>query len=203
MARRHGRSVKEKGSKFERELSTRLSLWWSNGKNDDLFWKTSASGARATNRRRRNDQRTANQYGDITSTDSDSQPFIDLWTIEAKRGYNDCTVHDLIDRPTTKAVSGLEEMLLQAIEDCEASGSYSWMLIHQRDRRVPLIYMPLYAFNQIRRGGRVVDKEGIIDVQIRRTTDDEYPHLVSLVIMTLDSFFTLNPKIFRKMADTC
>src|SRR5262245_2386383 len=42
-----------KGSKFERDLCRQLSLWWSDGKRDDVFWRASQSGGRAKFRGRR------------------------------------------------------------------------------------------------------------------------------------------------------
>lgn len=77
----------KKGSEFEREISKRLSLWWSDGKRDDIFWRTSGSGARATTRRKKS-QKTAYEYGDITFTDPDGKPFIDYFLVELKRGYS-------------------------------------------------------------------------------------------------------------------
>jgi hypothetical protein len=31
----------KKGGKFERDMSRKLSLWWSYGNNDDLIWRSS------------------------------------------------------------------------------------------------------------------------------------------------------------------
>jgi len=39
-----------KGGEFERDISRFLSRWWTYGERDDVFWRTSASGARATTR---------------------------------------------------------------------------------------------------------------------------------------------------------
>ncbi len=57
-----------KGSNFEREICKLLSLWWTNDKRDDIFWRTSGSGARATTRSKTK-QKTFGQYGDVQATD--------------------------------------------------------------------------------------------------------------------------------------
>jgi len=39
---------KDKGSQFERDFARELSLVWSGGKNREVFWRTSSSGAKGT-----------------------------------------------------------------------------------------------------------------------------------------------------------
>ena len=39
---------KEKGSSNERKLSRQLSLWFTNGESDDIFWRSTNSGGTAT-----------------------------------------------------------------------------------------------------------------------------------------------------------
>ena len=36
-----------KGSEFEREMCKCLSLWWTDSKRDDVFWRSAQSGGRA------------------------------------------------------------------------------------------------------------------------------------------------------------
>jgi hypothetical protein len=75
-----------KGSGFERDISKQLSLWWSGGERDDLMWRTSQSGGRATQRAKQA-VRTKYGYGDLTFTDPIAKPLFDLLVISAKRGY--------------------------------------------------------------------------------------------------------------------
>ena len=75
-----------KGEDFERQISKQLSLWWTGGERDDVFWRTSQSGGRAT-QRAKSDLKTAYSYGDITFIDPIGKPFCDLLVLEAKRGY--------------------------------------------------------------------------------------------------------------------
>jgi len=76
----------KKGKAFERKVSKELSLWWTDGGRDDVFWLTSQSGGRATTRRRK-DVQTKNQGGDIGLIDPIGQPFIDNFFLELKDGY--------------------------------------------------------------------------------------------------------------------
>ncbi|MBM3120244.1 MAG: hypothetical protein FJ006_12010, partial [Chloroflexi bacterium] len=60
--------MSSKGASFERDISRQLSLWWTHGERDDVFWRSSMSGGRATVRAKKG-QKTAYQNGDITATD--------------------------------------------------------------------------------------------------------------------------------------
>lgn len=75
-----------KGGDFERDVSKFLSLWWTHNEREDIFWRTSASGARATTRAA-GFKKTKYEHGDITFTDPIAKPMLDLMIIEAKRGY--------------------------------------------------------------------------------------------------------------------
>lgn len=75
----------EKGSNYERDLARKLSLWWSDGQNENIFWRCSSSGARFTTSK----QIITNSAGDLGYLDSCGKPFIDLIVHEAKCGYTD------------------------------------------------------------------------------------------------------------------
>ena len=57
---------KQKGSGFERTICHELSMWISHGKHDDLFWRSSMSGGRATVMFKKGGQNRT-QNGDITA----------------------------------------------------------------------------------------------------------------------------------------
>lgn len=146
---------KGKGGAFERDLCRDLSLWWSRGKRDDIFWRTSGSGGRA---KRRSGRSTFGQHGDIQATDPIGQPLIDLVTIEAKKGYNRSTPHDAIDcLPRHSAKHGRsvhhlqewERFVEQAKEDSGNAGTPHWILIHKRDRRATIVFLQWRFFRRI------------------------------------------------------
>lgn len=137
------RNTKAKGNTFEREICTKLSLWWTNGKNDDVFWRSTSSGARATTRSKRGKSTTGN-HGDIQAVDPIGKPFIDVFTLEIKRGYPGAHVGELLDSQNGKvnATNEFYGFLQQAAESAKNAKSLYWLLIHKRDRRETMIYFP-------------------------------------------------------------
>jgi hypothetical protein len=126
-----------KGSAFERDISKTLSLWWTNGKRDDVFWRTTSSGARATQRKRTKGLATFGQNGDIQAIDPIGQPLIDLISIEIKRGYSRDTLQEILDKRLAKPCI-YEEWFKQASDN----QTLFWMLIVKRDMRKPIFFMP-------------------------------------------------------------
>lgn len=175
-----------KGSDYEREVCKRLSLWWTDDKRDDVFWRSSGSGARAKVRGRAGAQ-TAGQHGDVAATDPIGAPLIDALTIEIKRGYSEYTFQDVIDRLEKGGIQEWERWFGQAIESHDQSGSVSWMLITRRDRRSPLVWFPHYLFTEFRRLGAFSGRpsapfmRAVVGVRTVRQTID-------LVAMPLDTF---------------
>ena len=140
---------KIKGGNYERHLSKILSLWWTNGERDDVLWLTSNSGGRATFRNNRG-KKTTTHCGDICAIDPIAEPLIRFAVIEAKKGYNKSTLHDLLDKPRNAKLQIYEEWFEQAERARVSKGSRYWMLIHCRDRREDLIFFPaLLAANLI------------------------------------------------------
>lgn len=81
--------ISKKGGAFEKEIAKQLSLWWTQTfkkPRDDIFYKSTGSGNRATIRMKKN-IKTANSYGDITILDPIGLPVLRLFLIECKRGY--------------------------------------------------------------------------------------------------------------------
>lgn len=142
---------KMKGSDFEREVCKRFSLWWTGNRRDDIFWRSQASGARATQRA---GKRTAGQYGDITASDPSGNPLIDLITIEIKRGYSAMTIQDILDRgPAQTAQQEWEKFICQAVGSHNMAGSFAWMILARRDRRTAWVYFPAYLRIALREAG--------------------------------------------------
>lgn len=131
----------KKGGQYEREICGELSRWWSGGTRDDLFWRSAASGGRATVRGRRGLQ-TAGHYGDIAATDPRGEPLTRRLCIELKRGYSEHTIHDLIDRPAGAAVQVWEGFFAQADTAATAAGAFAWLVVNKRDRRLATVWYP-------------------------------------------------------------
>lgn len=131
-----------KGGQYERDLCRLLSLWWTDGRRDDCFWRTSQSGGRATTRSKKG-KTTRGQCGDIAATDPVGFPLTETFTIESKRGYNKCDPMHLLDKAPRMAQQGFEAFLEQATAASEREGTPYWMIIHKKDHRLPLVYFPV------------------------------------------------------------
>lgn len=130
-----------KGSGFEREFSKQLSLWWTHGERDDVFWRSQNSGGRATIRKSAG-RSTFMQAGDIAAIDPDGLPLLKAITFELKRGYSNTTVAEVFDKRTTQKDTHWEKFIIQAINSHRLNKSYAWMLVTKRDRRYPLVWYP-------------------------------------------------------------
>lgn len=157
-----------KGGGYERELSEKFSLWWSGGKNNELFWRSAGSGGRATVRGKKGMAVTVGA-GDIIPVQQDSMPFGRVFCIEAKRGYSAITPLALIDtlplparppRPTKppkpgqkprkpkpkKPTPSMEVWLAQATAAAKSQGIPFFLIVHRRDKRKPVVYFPKLPF---------------------------------------------------------
>lgn len=145
--------AKGKGSSFEREICVLLDKWWTGRDDQSIFWRSSQSGGRATVRSRQN-KRTHGSHGDITAVHPCGEPLIDLVTIELKRGYAKARIHDLLDRTDhsrdTHKPKEFEQFIQQAEQSHLDAGSYSWMLIHKRDKQEVMCYFPEHLYEEIR-----------------------------------------------------
>ena len=126
-----------KGGSFERLICRQLSLWWTNGERDDVFWRNRVKVTSKTPNAER-------QLGDISALHTIGLSFIETINVEMKCGYGkkkgkaapSWGVLGLID-------SNQEEHLLQkfwnqCITDANLSNRIPW-LIFKRDFREPVI----------------------------------------------------------------
>ena len=73
----------QKGQAFERAMCRRLSLWLSGGTNKNLLWRSSGSGARATQLRKTGTNLSVHA-GDIAAIDPAGMAFCEVFFIECK-----------------------------------------------------------------------------------------------------------------------
>ncbi len=74
---------KAKGSNFERTVCHELSMWISRGEHDDLYWRSSMSGGRATVMFKKGGANRS-QCGDITAIHPDGNPLTEKFLISCK-----------------------------------------------------------------------------------------------------------------------
>jgi hypothetical protein len=72
-----------KGGGFERQMCRAWSLWWTGDKRDDIFWRTSGSGSRATTRAKRGKADKWN-HGDMRPDDPEGFLLCANWCFEFK-----------------------------------------------------------------------------------------------------------------------
>lgn len=136
-----------KGAEFERKICKVLSLWWSNNKRDDIFWRTSQSGGRATERKKKG-LRTAGSYGDMAAIHESGKDFEKTFLIEFKKGYNKDIGALLLVDGKQKEPALLYWWLKNEKIKAESNRRYG-LLIFQRDRRHPCIMMDENLFGQL------------------------------------------------------
>ena len=129
-----------KGSSYERDVCKQLSLWFSCGTRDDLFWRSSNSGGRATMRAKRG-KRTMQGHGDIAATDPMGAPLLELLTIELKRGYSSHSFADLLDTLPHRKPRLVAQFIAQAMRSAHEAGTPGWMLVHRRDQKAAMAFV--------------------------------------------------------------
>lgn len=154
--KKKGGSGKRKGGNFEREICKQLSLWYSKGKADDLFWRTAGSGARATIRSKKG-KCTTNSAGDVCALDTKAQPFIDLCLIELKRGYSGkqkVSLGDIIDRLLNKKTLSNSPLLLKWVEKAKHEAKQNNIkhpiIIFKKDRKRACIVLMKHTWEEIK-----------------------------------------------------
>lgn len=132
-----------KGGDFERVFCRQLSLWWSGGKRDDLFWRTAGSGAMASSRVKLGHSQKQG-HGDIMAIDRAGEVLTELVTWELKRGYPEACPWAVVEgRGKNPAFLAFLDQAEQARAAAKAN---IWAIVHRRDRKNGMIYLPETAW---------------------------------------------------------
>lgn len=185
---------KAKGSSFERKLCKELSLWWTHGEREDVFWRSAGSGARATNAHRSGGS-IANAEGDIVYSDAIGKPFTDFFCIELKTGYGDWSVMDLLE--TNQKVTQFEKFWEQVSESALHSKAFP-LLIYRKDRRNTIVAFDFEAWRQIYNHKKA--SQALVDVP---HIDLHIPYRLGRVyIYKLEDFFeALKPEYLKEIVN--
>jgi len=188
-----------KGSKFERDMARAFSMWFSEGKSDELFWRVMGSGGRAT-RRSRTGKAVKNQsFGDLEATSPESKVFTDAVVVELKRGYGRWSFEDVIDNKVA-STQPWAKFCQQTLESWRDSGRRFWMVVYKRDQRhnmvalQPEFFIWLYG-------------TALKDAPARKMEMTEAPKLFlknagdySCAVMRLEDFFAaVHPEVFKEL----
>ena len=187
---------KSKGSTFERVICKKLSLWWTNGKRVDIFWRSAGSGAMATTAHRSGSSR-ANMEGDISYSDAIGKPLIDMFCIELKSGYGDWNVTDLIESNQKETV--FEKFWNQASESALHSNALP-MLIYHKDRKNTMVAINLEAKTMLKK--QVIARHSLFDIpyfniRVSNKIGDIY------IYRFLDFFEAIKPEDIKGVLHAC
>lgn len=175
-----------KGGQFERDFSTQLSLWWTKGQNDSVFWRTSNSGGRATVRQQKG-KFTYGQFGDITSIDPIGEPLVRYMIFELKRGYPKADITRLIDKPKKAKEEIYEEWIRKSMKNAKQSNCPSWCIVHKKDRREATITLPSDIAGRLLNNYKFNFIEVILDG-------------INVIYFKLDDFFkNVNPNTIKEI----
>ncbi len=132
-----------KGGNYERELCRQLTHWWTGDPESDvIFWRTSQSGGRVTQRAKSKKNLSKSHCGDISALGPEGRELFNLLVIEAKRGYPKASIHALLDRTPESAQQIYEEWIEQARTSARQAGVPYWLIVHKRNGRMATVMMP-------------------------------------------------------------
>lgn len=174
-----------KGGEFERHICKTLSLWWTEQERDDVFWRSSQSGGRATQRLKQG-KATFGSYGDIAAVDPIGIALTSVFTIECKRGSSWGSPWDLVESHPSKAVRPFEQALEQAITSHQNAGSRFWLLLCQQDRRRAMAYVDGGVKEEFQ--ARTFLACPVVQFRFLRNRKDEFPEEVRFFALPLDHF---------------
>lgn len=146
----------KKGSKFERDICKRMSLWYSHDERDDIFWRTAGSGARATVRMKEG-KMTADSAGDICAIHPSGKRFTRLCIFELKRGYSaknrsrGVSILTIVDKLIKEKEPILLEWYKKLQKELKQHKRKFGFIIFQRDRKNPCIAMDSQVFDYLNR----------------------------------------------------
>jgi hypothetical protein len=145
----------KKGSAFERRTCKDLSMWFTNGERDDVFWRTAGSGARATVRAKQG-KMTADSAGDICAIDECGKPLTRLAVFELKKGYTGkspssrISVLQFIDSLPSEKPPLIEQWMIKLRKECTTHDRPYGFIIFERDRKKAVICMRRETFEYVK-----------------------------------------------------
>jgi hypothetical protein len=154
--KRRGRG-KSIGNAFEREICYILSMWWSEGQDDDIFWRTDTSGGRATVRHRKG--KKAQDFADIKAVKRCGEPLTNQTLIECKTGYRSGI------NPLDYFEHRFTNLMKQFWEKAEAEADkgmkkWTWLIFRRKNKQIQIMmnfnflsliaqYHGLYKYNYL------------------------------------------------------
>lgn len=136
---------KAKGGAFERLICKQLSLWVSNNKRDDIFWRSAMSGGRATVQAKKG-KKNLTQQGDITAIDPSGDWLTKRFIIECKN-YKNLHITSLIYQvPKTNSII---EFIAKLTELSETNNKYYLLIAKQNNTPFTLLFTNCRKFSSV------------------------------------------------------
>lgn len=139
-----------KGEDFERQTCKDLSMWWTHNSDNSVFWRTSQSGGRRTQRQKKG-RLTPYSAGDVGLLDPIGVPFLDFFIVELKRGYTK-TIDTLsfIDWKFKTNAPVLQQWFEKGEKERQEDGRHGVLLVFKRDRHRRCVMINEKIFLQIK-----------------------------------------------------
>ena len=180
-----------KGGSYEREIAKKLSLWFTDGKRDDLICRTDSSGGRASVRTKNKKITNKYLYGDLKHSDNACLSMFDKWSIELKTGYmvGKNTRWDILDILDSKQK---EPIIIKFWEQCIRDADLSNrepILIFRRNGRTSCIMLTKEYVHELESLYGDNNQKSVVF-----TISDEEGNSKLLIVFNLDSFLEwINP----------
>lgn len=180
----------QKGASYERSLCVAFSRWFSFGQTDDLFWRTSGSGSRATRRHKKNQRLTKYQYGDMTYDREEGKPLVEYLNFEFRFRRQLEPLGVFYD---TDPNYSLLSFWAKATSEAEQSGRIP-ILVTKVNRGQSVLWMPSSLFVSLERIG---DPKMVFAVTARRVRVEKkvfytFREPITVGGVLLDTFFERN-----------
>ncbi len=187
-----------KGGAYERDVCKKLSKWWLSDPDTkrSIFWRTAGSGARATVRAKKGEE-TYGQHNDLCAQDPAGDPFIRMFSVEMKRGYDEQSILDFVDKPKkTKAGTHAYQVWMgKLIAVHKATGTPYWLFIHRRDYCKDLVFFPYAVYKRVMSMPEATPLSSEFS-QFRIPIENQY---ITVCGMRFDDFFNwLTPKMVMR-----
>lgn len=184
-----------KGSQFEKDVCKAFSLWITNNKRDDIFYKTSGSGGRATHRQKQN-KTTAFSAGDMSFNDILGRRLIEYFLVEIKRGYNNkMKVMSLIDK-TIKGEPSIVKWFKKGEVERKQNNRRATIIIFRRDYCKTVIALKEQTYIELENIVGPYTDYGISNVI---TLHLDSTQGFTIVMIPLEGFFEwISPDEFRR-----
>jgi len=174
-----------KGGNYEREIAKKLSLWYTDGKRDDLVCRTDSSGGRASVRTKNKKVTNRYLYGDLKHSDDACLPMFNRWSIELKTGYmvGKDTRWDILDILDSKQKEPtIIKFWVQCVRDADLSRREPILIFRRNGRASCIMIDETYV-------GKLENLCGDYNQKaIDFTILDEIGDLKLLMVFNLDSF---------------